>query len=501
MSLESRVDVLIIGAGPGGAMCANALAMAGVNVRIIDKRPIGVAAGQADGIAPRTMEVLQSYGLAERILREGSQSYLYAFYDPGPDGKPQCTKRMPFVTDPDVPFPFLIGLKQAAIEANFLDSLKAHGVEVERPKHPSRLEVSDDADELSNPLAYPVKVTVQRLDENDNANRPEIIHAKYVVGADGAHSWVRKTLGISMDGEQTDYVWGVMDMKTESDFPDIRKNASVHSTSGNCLIIPREDGKNRIYIQLADGVLPSTERFDKNSITPEILLSVAEKILHPYKLGDPKRIEWWSLYIIGQRIASSYSIKDRVFIVGDACHTHSPKGGQGMNAAINDSHNLAWKLLHVIRGWSSPSLLKTYEHERRRFAQDLLNSDKEYATLASRKPKTAEKQDGVASEQYVRALQKRHGLFSGFGLQYPVSAIVNPQHQESAEGLIIGRRMLPYIFIRAADVRPLQIHDLLPLRWSLQSAILCWELDFNKDTGIAVARRGTEQAIEFPPEI
>ena len=83
---ESNVDVLIIGAGPAGVMAANALASANVNVRIIDKRPKKVAAGQADGIQPRTIEVFQSYGLAERLLREGNQMHMAAFYNPSPDG-------------------------------------------------------------------------------------------------------------------------------------------------------------------------------------------------------------------------------------------------------------------------------------------------------------------------------------------------------------------------------------------------------------------------------
>jgi len=201
--LESSVDVLVIGAGPAGLMCANALAMAGVNVRIIDQRPIKVAAGQADGIQPRTIEVLQSYGLAERLIREGNQIHMCAFYNPGRNGEIERTGRAPDVTAPTARYPFEITLHQGAIEAIFLDSMTLHGTNVDRPITPSAIEISDHVDDLSSLSSYPVKVTLEHLDAEDEQSRTETVHTKFVVGADGAHSWVRKALGISMDGEQS----------------------------------------------------------------------------------------------------------------------------------------------------------------------------------------------------------------------------------------------------------------------------------------------------------
>ncbi|KAI9464683.1 FAD binding domain-containing protein [Boletus coccyginus] len=463
MSLESRVDVLIIGAGPAGFMCANALAMAHVNVRIIDKRPIKVAAGQADGIQPRTIEVLQSYGLAERLIREGNQMHVCAFYNPGRDGGIECTGRASDVTAPTARYPFEITLHQGAIEAIFIDSMKDHGVEVERPRQPVDIEISEDADELSSLSSYPVKVTIEHLDAVDEETRSEIVHAKFVVGADGAHSWVRKALGIEMEGEQTDYIWGVVDIVPETNFPDIRNRTVIHSEKGSCMIIPREGDTVRLYTQLSDAdVIGLTGRVDKSKMTPQKLVSVSRKIFHPFELSEPNGLEWWTIYIIGQRVASSYSVKDRVFIAGDACHTHSPKAGQGMNASMNDTHNLAWKIAQVLRGWSSPSLLKTYEHERRKYAQDLINFDKGFAALFSGKPRTAENEDGVSHEQFLQAFQTFGGFTSGIGVHYTPSAIVDPKHQECAEKLIIGQRMLPQIFVRAADIRPVDIQDMLP---------------------------------------
>ncbi|KAF8555666.1 hypothetical protein OG21DRAFT_1438471 [Imleria badia] len=467
MPLESHVDVLIIGAGPAGIMCANALAMAGTNVRIIDKRPAKVAVGQADGIQTRTIEVLQSYGLAERLLREGNRMHMGAFYNPGRDGGIECTRRSPIITaQTRTRYPFTITLHQGAIEAIFLDSMRDHGVDVDRPTQPVDIEVLEDIDELSSPSSYPVKVTVEHLDAIDEESKTEIVHAKFVVGADGAHSWVRKALGIEMEGEQTDYIWGVVDIVPETNFPDIRNTSVIYSGNGSCKVVPREGDLVRLYIQLSDtdavNLSSSAGRVDKSKMTPQKIISVARKILHPFELAEPKEIAWWTVYIIGQRVASSYSVKDRVFIAGDACHTHSPKAGQGMNASMNDTHNLAWKLTQVIRGWSSPSLLKTYEQERRRFAQDLINFDKEFATMYSGKPRTAENEDGISPEQVLRVFETFGGFMSGIGIRYSPSEIVDPKHQKCAESLIIGQRIPPQIFVRAADIRPMEIHDLLP---------------------------------------
>ncbi|KAF9233477.1 FAD binding domain-containing protein [Melanogaster broomeanus] len=464
MSLESCVDVLVIGAGPAGLMCSNALAMAGANVRVIDQRPARVVAGQADGIQPRTIEVLQSYGLAERLIDQGNQMHMCAFYNPGRNGGIERTGRAPDVTAPTARFPFEITLHQGAIEAIFLDSMNLHGVKVERPVAPCAISISDDADDLSSLSSYPVKVALERLDMVDEQIRTETVRAKFVVGADGAHSWVRKAVGISMEGEQTDYIWGVVDMIPDTNFPDIRNRTAIHSENGSCMIIPREGDKVRLYIQLSDRdvIDPLTGRVDKNRMTAEKLLEVAKKTLHPFWIRNAQEVEWWTIYIIGQRVASSYSVKERVFIAGDACHTHSPKAGQGMNASMNDTHNLAWKIVQVLRGWASPSLLKTYELERRKYAQDLISFDKEFSHLFSGKSRTAENQDGISHEQFLVAFQTFGEFTSGIGVHYSPSAIVEVKHQKCAQSLTIGQRMLPQVFVRAADMRPIEIQDMLP---------------------------------------
>ncbi|KAF8902403.1 FAD binding domain-containing protein [Gymnopilus junonius] len=459
---ESKVDVLIIGAGPAGLMACNALAKNGIDVRIIDQRPEMVAAGQADGIQPRTIEVFQSYGLGERLLKEGNQIHMAAFYNPSPNGGIELTDRVPDVTAATARYPFEVTLQQGAIERIFLDSMLTFGVTIDRPVVPTSVELSKDDSILSDPRAHPVRVVLNHIKE-DGKSESEVVHAKFLIGADGAHSWVRKSFDIEMEGEQTDYIWGVVDLTPDTDFPDVRNKSAIHSNNGSCMIIPREGDKIRLYIQL-DGksdYITSNGRIDKARLQPHNLLEQARKAFYPYYIETPEKFEWWTIYIIGQRVASSFSVKDRVFIVGDACHTHSPKAGQGMNASMNDSHNLAWKLTHVIRGWAKIPLLKTYEFERRKYAQDLINFDKKFAKLFSGKPRTEEYQDGVSHEEFLKAFQTFGGFSSGIGICYSESLITNQRYQATAKNLTIGQRLPPQIFLRAADSRPIEIQNLI----------------------------------------
>ncbi|QRV88565.1 phenol 2-monooxygenase [Ceratobasidium sp. AG-Ba] len=542
-AIESQVDVLIIGAGPAGLMCAHGLAKAGVNVRIIDKRPSKVAAGQADGIQPRTLEgnssgtfvivtaasshestlsttpSINSYGLAERLFKEGNQMHMAAFYNPTPDGSGITrSDRLPDVTAPTARYPFEVTLHQGAIENIFRDAMRALGngptangacprefehrakaepqfsypprsIEVEQPIVPTSISLSTDAAELASRDSYPVTVHLKRLSEAEAArlarpvagapansnevvadgssveveeDREEIVRAKYVVGCDGAHSWTRSQMGWKMEGEHTDFVWGVVDTIPDTDFPDIRNRTAIHSDNGSCMIIPREGDLVRLYVQLAEIELGGTGRMDRSKMTPEKIMEVARRSFKPFKLEFPQKLDWWTIYIIGQRVASNFSAQERVFIAGDACHTHSPKAGQGMNASMNDTHNLIWKLTQVLRGWASPELLKTYELERRKYAQDLIAFDRKFSALFSGKAQTADNSDGVSHHQFVEVFQTFGAFTSGIGIHYAPSAIVDPSHQALATKLIVGQRLVPQTVIRTADARPFEIQDLIP---------------------------------------
>jgi phenol 2-monooxygenase (NADPH) len=274
-------------------------------------------------------------------------------------------------------------LHQGRIERFFLDSIKEHSdITVERGVLPTSFDF--DIGKAGDFDDYPITVTLQTLSEKEatpqqrnqhqksaegeqttvsdglfrsnlaaddtddlinaaNANKGdghhiETVQAKFMVGCDGAHSWVRRQLGFSLQGDSTDYVWGVLDIIPLTDFPDIRQRCAIHSaSSGSVMIIPRENKLVRLYIQLqATEHAQSEGKVDRSWITPDIILQSAQKIMHPYKL-DYSYCDWWTAYQIGQRVGDNFSLHDRVFLAGDAVHTHSPKAGQGMNVSMQDS--------------------------------------------------------------------------------------------------------------------------------------------------------------------
>ncbi|KAL8883495.1 MAG: hypothetical protein Q9192_007137 [Flavoplaca navasiana] len=170
-------------------------------------------------------------------------------------------------------------------------------------------------------------------------------------------------------------------------------------------------------------VISNDGRFDRSSITPDTILKAAQKIMKPYQL-EYKHRDWWTVYQIGQRVGNHFSAEDRIFLAGDAIHTHSPKAGQGMNISIQDTYNLGWKIAMVVKGLAKPSILKTYETERRGIAQELIAFDQEYSRLWSSRPKKdTQDQDGLSMIEFERAFVKQQLFSSGFGVHYSPSIL------------------------------------------------------------------------------
>ncbi|KAJ9474521.1 hypothetical protein PHBOTO_004988 [Pseudozyma hubeiensis] len=468
---ESYCDVLVIGAGPAGLMAANWLAVQGLgaSVRIIDKRNDKIFNGQADGLQCRTLEILQSFGLAEDIWRQSNRMIEIRFWNPGPDGQLQRTGRIPD-TIPGISRWQQCVLHQGRIEKAFLDSIAKHSnnkLSVERAVLPETLTIDESA--VEDAKAYPVLVEVRKLSDEEatptqmgksipnglfrsslapddsptaasNAHvepgSRERIHAKYVIGCDGAHSWTRRQMGSKMEGDQTSFIWGVLDAVPITDFPDVRNRCAIHSAeSGSMMIIPREDGLVRFYIQVSE----LNKGVDRYNITPEMILKTAKAIIAPYKLdigeGD---LDWWTAYVIGQRTAEKFSLHDRVFIAGDACHTHSPKAGQGMNTSMQDTYNLTWKIASVVKGVSPRSILPTYEMERKQIAQDLITFDHKFSRLFSGKPAKDEADAaGISMSEFQRAFEAGNRFASGLSVNYQRSLLtVKPEgsSQTAVEG-------------------------------------------------------------------
>ena len=231
------------------------------------------------------------------------------------------------------------------------------------------------------------------------------------------------------------------------------------------LIIPREGGYLvRLYIELDP--VDHREMLEARSVTPEKLAEVANRILHPYTL-DVKDVGWWSVYEIGQRLCDKFddvpaaetgTRLPRVFIAGDACHTHSAKAGQGMNVSMADAWNLGWKLGTVLRGTARPELLDTYSAERQVIAQELIDFDREFAKMFSSAPKESDDGEGVDPAEFQRYFAAQGRFTAGVATRYAPSAITaGPEHQPLAEGFPVGMRFHSAPVVRLADAKPVQL--------------------------------------------
>ncbi len=468
--LPDEVDVLIVGCGPAGlTLAAQLAAFPDIRTRIVEQKPGPLSLGQADGVACRTMEMFEAFGFADRILKESYWVNETAFWKPAP-GKRERIQRSARIQDTEdglSEFPHVI-LNQARVHDCYLDLMRNSPRRM-APDYGWRLsDLTVDAAAAKDSAAYPVTVELERCHDGEAAAQ-KTVRARYVVGCDGARSSVRKAMGAELKGDSANQAWGVMDVLAVTDFPDIRLKAVIHSANeGNMLIIPREGGYLvRLYIELEK--LGENERVAGRDIGTDQLIAAAQRIIAPYSL-EVKDIAWWSVYEIGQRLCDRYddvpaekagARAPHVFIAGDACHTHSPKAGQGMNVSMRDTFNLGWKLAAVLRGQASPALLATYSEERQAVAKELIDFDREFARMFSAPPKEAGdavSEEGVDPAEFQRYFQRQGRFTAGVETRYTPSLITSAAaHQALATGFVPGTRFHSAPVIRLADAKPVEL--------------------------------------------
>jgi len=512
VGLPEAVDVLIVGCGPAGLVLAAQLAaFPDIRTRIVERKSGPLMMGQADGISGRSIEIFQSFGFADRVMKEAHFLEAITFWRHDADRPGNIVRATKKIDGRNVFSEFRhVVLNQARVHHFLLDVMQKSPAQLV-PDYCRRLldmEVDEPASD------YPVRVTIERTDP-DHEGQNEVVAARYVVGCDGARSTVRQLLNLEMRGDSANKAWGVMDLLLVTDFPDIRNKSIIQSANeGNLLIIPREGGHLvRFYVEMDK--LKESERVSSRNITVEKLISAAGRILHPYTV-DVKEVVWWSVYEIGQRLCDSFanvspedadSGQPNVFIVGDACHTHSPKAGQGMNVSIHDSFNLGWKLASVIRGHSSPEILHTYAAERRAIAKELLAFDRELATMFSVQEvsASAENGDGLEATRLQQYMVKHDGYVSGTLTNYARSRIVaEPTHQALARGFEVGKRLHSSPVVRLADARPIHLGHVLEAdgRWRIiafsnpekptdRSSAICKLADFLENAAESPVRKYT----------
>jgi phenol 2-monooxygenase (NADPH) len=461
--VPEEVDVIIVGCGPAGlTLAAQLSAFPDIKCCVVEQKSGRMLRGQADGIACRTMEMFHAFGFSERVLKEACWINETTFWQPD-DRQRANIVRSGWVQDVEdglSEFPHVV-LNQARVHDCYLDVMRRSVSKLE-PYYARRVVAVRPALGGSDGLAQRATVTLERLD-SPHQGQTETVRARYVVGCDGARSIVRTSIGRDLRGESANHAWGVMDLLAVTDFPDIRCKSLIQSDSeGSIIIIPREGGYLfRLYVELTK--LDIGERVADRNVTVDELIAKAQRIFNPHRL-EVKEVPWWSVYEIGQRLTDKFDdvpeeeIATRlpsVFIAGDACHTHSPKAGQGMNVSMQDAFNLGWKLVSVLRQRCSPSLLHTYSAERRAIAKELIDFDREWATLLASAHGEGHQADPAKTQNYFI----QHGRYTaGTATHYAPSILTGERiYQHLAEGFVVGKRFHSAPVIRLADAKPVHL--------------------------------------------
>jgi 2-polyprenyl-6-methoxyphenol hydroxylase-like FAD-dependent oxidoreductase len=351
-------DVLVVGAGPVGLTMAAELARHGASCRVVDQLAAPLPYCRAVGVTPRTLEVWDDMGIVRSMIDAGlwltgTRSIVHGAQMPD-------TIR----TLSDLPYGHL-GIRQSETERLLTAHLANFGIAVERP------------------------VTLIGLGQNGDAVEAELLHAdqsteravfRYVVGCDGAHSVVRRQSGIPFEGDQFPVGFMLGDVMFDCDLPRGMALRSINPHEGSApdffVAIPLPE-RNRYRVSMlapirsadAEAGTDHGLQTDRPAPTLEELQTVADRLL-PTKV-TMSDLQWSSNFRISMRLAARYR-EGRCFLAGDAAHIHPPTGGQGMNTGIQDAYNLAWKMALVLKGATSPSLLDTYEEERRPVGADVV---------------------------------------------------------------------------------------------------------------------------------
>ena len=456
--LPATVDVLIAGTGPAGLCLAAQLSQVPqISTLVIEPKLSPMEKGQADGISVRSMEMFQAFGFAEKVLRESVWINETTFWAPEDQTALSRVARVQDVPDGISEMPHVL-INQARVHDLFLEVMRHSPTRLEPDYGLKVATLSVDA----NAREYPVTVTLEHTVPG-REGQTETVRANYVIGCDGARSNVRTAIGGALHGDAAHQAWGVIDLLAVTDFPDWRMKSFVRSQDeGILMVLPREGGHLvRLYVEMDQ--LGEDERVAERGMTADDIIAKAQRILKPFTL-EVKEVVWWSIYEIGHRLTDKFddvppdqmaTRSPRVLLAGDACHTHSPKAGQGMNVSMGDTFNLGWKLISVLTGRAEPALLHSYSAERRAAAKGLVEFDHKWARVVGAR---AEEDLSDGLPRVAREFVNNLPFTCGLTIQYEPSALTGEHtHQALARGWDIGKRFHSAPVVRLADAKPLHL--------------------------------------------
>ena len=440
----SYVDVLICGGGPVGLLLSYQLARMGIKTCVLeqyDKSTQGMY-GRACVLYPRTLEMLDQLDLSEALTQIGFIGRSAVTYH---DGKRVHGRGWGFISKPlDSFFDYCLNIRQKYSEHVFRDAAEQLGSIIYSNTKLVGFTMNDGQDDY--------KITANLQGEGET---PTTVQSKYIIGADGGHSTVRSIAGIPFNGDNVKVEsilhWIRMDALVKTNMSDARIGfGSIESPRhGNVLWVAIDHGRTRIGFAIPTEVY---EKYGEN-ISEDVVTEEAIKALAPFKL-EFVSVDWWTLYSIGHRVADSFRSKDRIFLAGDAGHTHSSGAAQGMNTGMHDAVNLGWKISGVLKGWYTDSVLETYSTERRAIAKELIALDKTMSTLIS--GTMAPGYSGDTNKALGDVLESSAQFTTGLGVHYDANTL----NSDSSVSAIQPGWRVPDVLVRRPGFKiPMRLHQ------------------------------------------